>query len=244
MAGKSALMLDAIGRTDGAEFARELEARMRNAIKEHLIDKENAIAAGACQTSQALAIRFGLFDECDEERAYKALIDMIKAKDDHHDCGMIGLRHIFHVLFENGDADLALRMITREDAPSYGNMIKLGGTALFESTVPNGLNESQNHHFFGDILHLFISKLVGIRVNPTLTDPKSVTLSPIIPSTVSFASASYDFSEGRLSVRWEKIADDTIRVEFSVPNGIKARLAYGENRGELVYGKGERIFKI
>ena len=244
MAGKSALMLDAIGRTEGADFARELEARMRNAIKEYLIDKENAIAAGACQTSQALAIRFGLFDECDEERAYKALIGMIKAKDDHHDCGMIGLRHIFHVLFENGDADLALRMITREDAPSYGNMIKLGGTALFESTVPNGLNESQNHHFFGDILHLFISKLVGIRVNPTLTDPKSVTLSPIIPSTVSFASASYDFSEGRLSVRWEKIADDTIRVEFSVPNGIKARLAYGENRGELVYGKGERIFKI
>lgn len=238
MAGKSALMLDAIGRADGADFARSLEKKMRSAIKEHLIDKKNAIAAGACQTSQALAIRFGLFDKCDEERAYSALIDMIKAKDNHHDCGMIGLRHIFHVLFEGGDADLAIKMITRDDAPSYGNMIKLGGTALFESTVPNGLNESQNHHFFGDILHLFIAKLVGIRVNPTLTDPKSAVIYPIIPSSVSHASASYDFPEGKLSVRWQKNADDAIRVEFSVPNGIKAQLVYGENVSELLQGNG------
>jgi ABC-type dipeptide/oligopeptide/nickel transport system permease component len=48
---------------------------------------------------------------------------------------MIGLRHIFHVLFENGDGDIALKMMCQEEAPSYANMIKLGGTALFVCAV-------------------------------------------------------------------------------------------------------------
>ena len=174
MAQKSAFMLNVIGREKASAFAKELEERTRLAIKKHLIDFDRGIAAGECQTSQALALRFGLFEEKDRARAYDALIDMIDKKGGHLDCGMIGLRYVFHVLFEGGDADLALNMIAREDAPSYGNMIKLGGTALFESTIPNGLQESENHHFYGDIIHLFISKLAGIRVNPMLTDPKAL----------------------------------------------------------------------
>lgn len=242
MAGKSALMLDVIGRDKASAFARELEASMKHSVREHLIDAENAIAAGACQTSQALALRFGLFTDEEKPRAYRALIDMIDEKRGHVDCGMIGLRHIFHVLFENGDADLAINMISRPDAPSYGSMLKLGATALFESLIPNGLNESENHHFYGDIIHLFIAKLAGIRVNPTLTDPKSVLLAPIIPRCISHASASYTFPEGKLSVKWEKTDSHTVCVNISVPKGISATLTLGEARLALPSGKSTHVF--
>ena len=244
MAGKSAVMLDVIGRSDASAFARELEAEMRRAVRENLIDTENAIAAGACQTSQALALRFGLFTEEEEPRAYRALIDMIEQKDGHVDCGMIGLRHVFHVLFENGDADLALSMITRPDAPSYGSMIRLGGTALFESLIPNGLNESENHHFYGDIIHLFIAKLVGIRVNPTLTDPKSVLVAPIIPTSIEHASAVYDFSEGRLSVEWRKLKNDKIALCVSVPDGVSLKVSYRDFERDMPSGESEMVLNI
>ncbi len=244
MAHKSAIMLDAIGSTEASAYAKELEDRTYRAVKEHLIDSESAIAAGACQTSQALALRFGLFDGRDRERAYGALIDMIEAKDGHVDCGMIGLRHIFHVLVENGDCDLALRMITREDAPSYGSMIRLGGTALFESLIPNGLNESENHHFYGDIIHLFISKIAGIRVNPSLEDMSSAVISPTFPVSLSYASASYDFKEGRLSVRWDRISDSRVRVEVTVPDGVRARLKCGTLDCELTAGVSVREINI
>lgn len=240
MAAKSAVMLDAVGRSEAAAFARELEAGMRRAVCEHLIDRENGIAAGACQTSQALALRFGIFTEDEKPRAYRALIDMIEAKGGHVDCGMIGLRHIFHVLFENGDADIALNMITRDDAPSYGSMIRLGGTALFESLVPNGLNESENHHFYGDIIHLFISKLVGIRINPTLTDTGSVLIAPTIPESIHYAAASYDFPEGTLSVRWEKQGDGLIAISATVPDGITAILRFGDVTSTLDHGESSR----
>lgn len=226
MAENGARMFAAIGRTEAQRYAEELAGDMRRAVRQHLIDGEKRLAAGECQTSQAIALRFGLFKEDERADAYRNLIRMIEEKGGHVWCGMIGLRHIFHVLFANGDCDLALRMITRDDAPSYGSMIRLGGTALFESLIPNGLNESQNHHFYGDILHLFIAKLVGIRVNPTLTNPSSAVITPTVPRSISHASASYDFKQGTLSVKWLKISDTHIRVEISVPSDVSATFDY------------------
>lgn len=237
MAQKAMLMFKVIGRTEAANYAQSLAEEMRAAIREHLINGETRVAIGNCQTSQALAIRFGLFTDGELPDAYGKLIEMIRAKDDHVYCGMIGLRHIFHVLFENGDADLALKMITRPDAPSYGSMLELGATALFESLIPNGLNESENHHFYGDILHLFISKLVGIRVNPTLTNTQSAVITPIIPSTVSHASASYDFRCGTLYVKWQKISDTHIRVEISAPKGAEITFKYKKYTTDVAAGK-------
>lgn len=240
MAEKGAKMLSVIGRTEAARYAKMLADEMRMAVRKHLIDAERKLTVGECQTSQALALRFGLFTEDEYHEAYAKLIELIKAKDEHVVCGMIGLRHVFHVLFENGDSDLALRMITRDDAPSYGSMLKLGATALFESLIPNGLNESENHHFYGDILHLFIAKLVGIRVNPTLTNPGSAVITPTVPKSISHASASYDFKQGTLSVKWQKISDTHIRVEISVPEGVEAIFKYNGyntplNEGDIAF---------
>ncbi len=237
MAGKSAFLLDVIGRREASAYARQLESEMRSAIRQHLIDPQCSIAAGECQTSQALALRFGLFTDEEREAAYAKLVDMIEARGGHAYCGMIGLRHIFHLLFENGDADLALKMITREDGPSYGNMIKLGGTALFESLMPNAFNESQNHHFYGDILHLFISKLAGIRVNPTLSNINSAVIMPTVPKSISYACASYDFVCGTLSVKWEKINDTHILLTAVVPTGADVKICYRGYTLQLASGK-------
>ena len=248
MAEKCITMFDAIGESEHSALARTVSSALRASVRAHLIDPERAIAAGACQTSQALALRFGLFTEEEKPRAYSALIDMIEAKGGHVDCGMIGLRHIFHVLFEMGDGDLALSMITRPDPPSYGSMIRLGGTALFESLIPNGLNESENHHFYGDIINLFITKLVGIRINPTLTDPKHVLISPTIPDSIDYASAGYDFPEGRLSVSWHKREAGKITLSVTVPEGVTAALNHsgsitpigtGNIEFELMYRENE-----
>ncbi len=219
MAEKSAFLFEIIGREEERIFAARLADEILLSIRTHLVSEDGCIAAGECQTSQALALRFGIISEANKREAYRNLIRFIKEKDEHIYTGMIGARHIFHVLFENGDADLALKMITRPDAPSYGNMIELGGTALFEAFIQNGLQESQNHHFLGDILHLFVSKLAGIRVNPTMRDKSEVLVEPIIPSAVSSATASYTFSGGRLVASWMK-EDGGVRLNISVPKGV------------------------
>ena len=243
MAHKSALMFEAIGMHDEKAFAQKLEKEMFQSIRKHLIDFTTCSVAGNCQTSQAIALRMGLFTKDEYDKAYQRLIDFIKEKDWHVCCGMLGLRHIFHVLFENGDADIALKMITREDAPSYGNMIKLGGTSLFEATKQNGVQNSQNHHFYGDIINLFITKLVGIKINPEMDDIHNVVISPIIPNGIDSAGASYLFEDGPLSVDWKKVGE-TFTLRVDAPLSVHGNIVIGSKTYSLCTGKNVIDIKI
>ena len=235
-ARKSAVLFDAVEMYEEKEFALNLEKELLNSIRENLIDFSTMTVAGNCQTSQAYAIALGIFSEDEKKKAYERLLDFIKEYDSHAYCGMIGLRYIFHVLFENGDADLALKMITRKDAPSYGNMLALGGTALFEATQQNGVQQSQNHHFFGDILNLFITKLGGIRINPAMNDTNNVTISPIIPKGIEHAFASFK----DISVLWKK-NNGKIDVKIHIPQNFHGKFEF---KGKVVQLKtGENAIK-
>ena len=219
---RAAYLFGVIGQEERRDYALQLMKEMKEAVRAHLIDWDTMTVAGSCQTSQAVALSMGIFEESEYADAYQRLIDFIIEKNYFLDCGMIGLRHIFHVLFENGDGDIALKMICQEEAPSYANMIKLGGTALFESLIPNGINKSQNHHFYGDIINLFITKLAGLNINPDLEDIHHVVVAPRIPDSISFAEASYAFREGEVKVKWEqKEGKVTIYVQMpSCAHGV------------------------
>lgn len=236
-AERSAYLLGVIGRDEDKAYAIKLRDELRNAMRDNLVDFDTMTVSGECQTSQCVAMSIGLFNDDEYHKAYMRLIDFIKEKDYHLDCGMLGLRHIFHVLFDNGDGEIALKMITREDAPSYGNMIKLGGTALFEAMEQNGVQESQNHHFYGDILNLFIAKLAGLRINPDMNDIHKVVISPNLPDGIDYAKASYDYGDDTISVEVRK-TNGKLTVIANIPefvhgeiviNGITAKLNKGMN---------------
>lgn len=202
---RAAFLFGLTGKEAEKEFTLRLAAEIRQAIRSYLIDLENCIVVGNCQTSQSVALKIGLFDPEEYMKAYLILKEIIKRDNYTICCGMYGLRNIFHVLFDNGDADIALAMITKKDAPSYRNMLDLGGTALFESLIPNGINESRNHHFFGDIINLFISKLAGLKINPNMNDPNEVLINPCVPQIIDYAQAEYTFNNGQsVRVHWEK----------------------------------------
>ena len=240
IADKAEAIFCVIGRADEASYARRLKTEMRDAIVKHLVDRESATALGNCQTSQALLLYFGLFDDEDKERAYQRLIDMIEADGRHLTTGVIGLRYIFEVLIKGGDSDLALELITRPDEPSYGSMIARGATALCEALDTNGLNESENHHFLGDILRVFVSLIAGLRVNPELISPDTFTFAPTVPESLDFAKADYTFSTGKASVGWEK-RGERVRFYADVPEGVSAVFKYSDREEKLTAGHNEFI---
>lgn len=214
---RAAFLFGLTGKEAEREFALQLAAEIRQAIRSHLIDLDSCIVVGNCQTSQSVALKTGLFDPDEYGKAYQKLREIIKRDNYTICCGMYGLRNIFHVLSDNGDADIALAMITKKDSPSYRNMIDLGGTALFESLIPNGINESRNHHFFGDIINLFISKIAGLRINPDMNDPSEVLINPCIPKSLSCAQAEYCFGSGRtVRVHWKK-ENGAVKICVTLP---------------------------
>ena len=131
---------------------------------------------------------------------------------------------LFDVLSEFGYTELAFRMITRPDWPSFGNLIARGATSLWESFQKEGvLPGSYNHHFFGDVSGWFIRSLVGIVLNPHRDDVSCLHLRPGIIRSLPYAQAFHTAPAGTIRVRWEW-ENSCVRLTATIPEGMHGKI--------------------
>ena len=211
LANKAAYLYDRMQMPAEADYCKAFAQKMRAAIRKHLLeDAETMRFISGRQSVQSMAIYYGLCDtEAEKQKALAVLLDEIHAQDDHMGVGVLGGRVIFRVLCDNGYEDLAIKMITRLDPPSYGCMIADGLTTLAENVrQPYG---SCNHHFWGDISALMIEYFAGIRPNPQLKSAASIDIRPLFSTGMQHAQAYYKATSGRVDVRWERVGE---RVEL------------------------------
>ena len=234
IAVKASLLFAAVGDEGAKEVADVLAREMRAAIRENLVDFETMTVEGHCQTSQALAIDAGIFDEDEIPEAVGVLIDLVHEYGDHIMTGVVGGRRIFHILAEHGEATLAMKMIVRPDPPSIGRWAQYGTTTLCEALYMRGADiNSMNHHFWGDIAHFFTSKIAGLRINPYVRDTREIEICPRPPMGMRGASAYFDMKEGRAAVSWKRDGRDVV-LSVMVPEG-----AYGTIRsGDMKFSDG------
>ena len=248
---KAVYIFSELGLSLERDFCEKLYDELRTAVRRHLTDFGTMTAAGSCQTSQAMAIYYDVFTPGEKTAAFKKLLEIIKRRDDHVDAGILGMRVLFRVLSDFGEPDLAFKLITRPDYPSYGNFVERGLTALpedflREEDTPN----SQNHHMYGDISAWFIEYIGGIRVNPFLTDPSEVEISPVFIEKLDGAEASYETVGGRVSVKWCR-TNEGITLNISADKGVHGRIrlpdgyAFEDGRGsfEELYGGTFKIIR-
>ena len=191
-------------------------------MRRNLIDFDTMTVSGSCQTSQAMALYYGMFNREEEQKAFARLLDFIHDKDDHIDTGVLGARVIFHVLSKFGHGDLAMKMIVREDYPSYGNWVARGATSLWEMMMPDDNVGSMNHHFWGDISGWFIQCAAGLRPNPDADDALRVDFEPGLNCGLARASAHTQAACGETSLRW-RLNGDQAQIELTLPES-----AHGE----------------
>ena len=205
IAEKAAFIYGELGMEAQKWFALSLAERTRDAFRENLIDKASLTVEGGTQTGQAMALFYGMFTEEEKARALDVLVKYIHDADDHFDTGVLGGKVIYRVLAENGYVDLAYKMITRPDYPSYGNWIARGATTLWEAFYPeNGRILSLNHHFWGDVSAWFYIYLAGMKINPTCRDTTEVDIKPCFAEALSEVSAYHDMPDGKISVSWNR----------------------------------------
>lgn len=221
---RAAFIFGELGLTLERQFAQGLHAELRAAVRERLVDFGTMTVAGRCQTSQAVAIFYDVFEQGEKQQAFEVLLQIIREKGGHLDVGMIGARVIFHVLSDFGRSDLAFEMITRTDFPSYGFWVANGATSLWEDFErPGKRPNSLNHHFFGDISNWFITKVAGLRVNPHRVNAREVNIQPAFVAALDFAKAHYDTVAGRVEAEWRRSGGD-ITLAVTVPAAVKGKI--------------------
>ncbi|MCR4615699.1 MAG: glycoside hydrolase family 78 protein [Clostridiales bacterium] len=246
IADKTARLFDAMGKPLHRDLARTLWTELREAFRRELIDYSTMTVIPKCQTAQAMAIYYNVFEPQELEQAKKVLVDTVLESGVHIDCGMLGLRVIFHALSDCGRGDLAFKMITRDDFPSYGMFVRQGLTSLPENFLPDDRHDnpdSLNHHFFGDIVSWFIQRVAGLRVNPHGRGANDFEISPDFLDALSFAKADYDASCGHVSARWDKTETGAV-LNVTVPEAASGQIALpkgytftnGQNTAELKSG--------
>lgn len=152
------------------------------------------------QTGLAVAAGMGLLDREQEKAAAEKLAQLVAENKNSVDCGILGNKYIYRVLSRNGYAELAFRMITNPNPPSYAFWIEQGMTTLCENW---DMSASQNHHMFSEADMWFYQFLAGIRL-----DGKKITIEPVFIETVGWVRAKHR----DISVEW----DDT-SIKVSVP---------------------------
>ena len=246
---RAAFLFAEIGRENEAEYARKVADDLKEAIRKNLIDFNTMTVIGECQTSQAMAMESGVFNDDEIEEAGKRLIEIIEKDGFVTTCGAVGLRYIFHALVRINEWDLAYELIVSEKRPCYGSWIRLGATTLLETFPYDNGKEvcSQNHHYMGDISSLFIQEITGIKPNPSMKNISEFEISPIFIIKLNSAEGYYDSKYGRLSCTWERY-DKGIIMNISVPSGmcgnIKLRGGYKIKNGDYLLKEGKHTLQI
>lgn len=230
-------MFDVVGMEENSKFIKENYDKLREAIRKEYNDN-GVILKGRCekyvkptyrisQTSQALGLYCGIFNENEKDNAVKKLVELIVENNYSFDCGFLGLRAIFHVLSENGYSELAYKMITKPTHPSYANMIYRGETSCWErfQAPGNGIG-SRNHHFLADVSSWYLKNVAGINVNPECDDPDVIFINPSFIKSIESASGSYENKNGSVEVKWMR-NDDKIEGTINVNGNLKIVLADG-----------------
>lgn len=230
-ARKASVMLRAVGRGEQADFAESVYTTLRNAIREHLIDFDTMTVLGSCESSQAVALALGVFEPAEKPEAFTRLVEFVELADEHIDTGFFGARYLFDALSACGADDLAYHIITRTDAPSFGNWVaEHDATTLYEAfnESDGGCTASQNHHFWGAFSGWFIRTILGIRINPAEHDPKNVDVAPKFIEKLDSAKGFYDTVCGKLSVEWNRSGDE-VYLNVEAPQGVygNIRLPFG-----------------
>lgn len=209
---KAVFMLQEIGDVEQANRLRHFGESLKVAFSRKYISEKGMVSC-CTQTGQAMAMAFGVIPEQDMSAAYRQLRKLVHDENDHFKVGVLGISPLLSMLSENGEVDLALKLVTQHSFPSYSYNIDLGATTLWETfdemRIENGVFyrkdggkafSSQNHHFWGSVSAWFYKYLAGVN----LLDFKTVSLMPRFASALNFVKASYRNGSRYVSVEWKR----------------------------------------
>lgn len=185
------------------------------------------------QTAVACAIYQGLLEGDEYSAAADHLAELVKQKDYHIDCGILGTKYIFDALADYGYSEIIYKMVSNPSYPSYAYWKSLGLSTLPEAWDIN-LNKvvSLNHHMFSEIDTWLYKHIAGIK--PAKPGFSEVLIQPELLPELNFVKAH----TAGIYVEWDR---ETIKVTSPVSGKL---LVDGQtipfDSGTIVYSRSKK----
>ncbi len=210
---------------DTVEYLTRAKA-LKEAYNRRYFDPSTAQYGNNSVTGNLLSLRHGLVPEGYEQRVFDNVVR--KTETDcggHVSAGVVGIQHLMRGLTEYGRKDMAYRIATETEYPSWGYMIKKGATTIWElwngDTAAPDMNSANHVMLLGDLLIWYYEDLAGIKNAEGSTAFRHIDMSPCFPDGLEWVNASYRSVSGLIGSHWRR-SDDGFTWRVTIPANCKA----------------------
>ena len=229
---------------DAKTFAGEAVA-IKDAYNEKFFSKETAQYSNNTVTANLLSLCYGMVPEGYDDRVFKNIVDKTEIDfDGHVSTGLVGIQWLMRGLSDRGRADLAFRIATNRDYPSWGFMIEHGATTIWELWNGNTANPAMNSHnhvmLLGDLIVWFYEYLAGIQNAAGSVAFEKIVMRPFPVKELDYVKASYHSMHGLIRSAWQK-NDSVFQWEITIPANTTASVYIPATNKEQVTESGQKV---
>jgi alpha-L-rhamnosidase len=212
-----------LGKDDIAAKYRRRAETVRRAVHKEFFNPEQNGYVNNFQAYLAIALLVGLPPKSLQPAVWKRFEDEILVhRKGHFWGGITGGYFIVKNLIQYNRPDLMFEMATKEDYPSWGNMLRRGATTIWEAW------DGRNSLLHSSYLHIgawFMEGLAGIRPDPNNAGYKHIILRPGVlrSKRLDWVKARFESPYGTIRSEWQ-IHDGTLELRAWVPPNTTATL--------------------
>lgn len=225
------------------QYYADYASKAEDGFNQKYFDERSGRYGNGGQTSQALALYHDIVPEGQEQKVLNVLLEDIKARDNHFDVGVVGLKYLFNVLREYGHSETLYQMVVQEDFPGFGYWLKEGANTLWQDWDGS---MSLNHIMFGTVSEWYYESLAGIQLDEAKPSWKPgwkpgwkhFIIRPDILDAISWVSASHESGYGEILSSWEK-QEGSLFMRVSVPPNTTASVYVPFEEGQTLTLNGD-----
>lgn len=214
------------GKPDDIKEYAGLAVKLKEAFNNKFFNKQTKQYSNNTVTANILPLAFNMVPLGANDQVFKHIVDKTMNENDGHiSTGVIGTQWLMRWLTLYGRPDIAYRLASIRDYPSWGYMVENGATTIWELWNGNTANpqmNSQNHvMLLGDLIVWFYENVGGIKTDPQHPGFKVIEMKPSFVSELDYAKATYHSMHGLIESHWKKKGDN-LTWNITVPPNTKA----------------------
>lgn len=209
------------GRDNDHKMYSELAKEIKTAFNRKFYHGDGIYGKGE-MTAMACALYQGLVDETEKAAVVRALVKAVNDCDLRPEFGILGAKYIPRALAENGQLELAYRLLTHPGS-LWMHWLGQGATTFWENWYGDS---SHNHIMFGDISAWFYQYLAGITPDPEYPGFSRLLLKPAPVKELDSFSAAYKLPDGDMSITWKK-DNGSFTVDLFTPVNTRLHMPDG-----------------
>jgi alpha-L-rhamnosidase len=232
------------GKTGETKAFAEEAVLVKEAYNRKFFNAETAQYDNNTVTANLLSLCYGLVPEGYEDRVFANIEEKTLTEfNGHVSTGLVGIQWLMRGLSDYGRTDLAYRIATNRDYPSWGYMIEHDATTIWELWNGNTADPAMNSHnhvmLLGDLLVWCYEYLAGIQNAAGSSGFEKITMRPHPVEGLDYVKASYRSVRGLIKSAWKK-ADGTFQWDIVLPANTIAEVYVPATNQEEVYENGVR----